>query len=571
MASRRLVPLILVALCALGVFYGSYAYFKSQELGKAAQRLTLYRSSLEAELRRFAHMPFLLSLDPVVVSTLGGGDPAVLDRRLAQFAQSAGLDAIYLMDLDGQTISASNAGTASSFVGQNYGFRPYFAAALGGELGAFYGIGATTGIPGYFYAMAVRAGEAAVGVVAIKLDLSALQESWQASGERIILSNADGVVLLASEPGWRYHTLDPLSQAQMGRIRAARQFGDEPLATLNWVRDVAGQTAVIDGDRLLYLRTQGLPNDWSLHFFAPDDQAVTRALLASSAVVLLSGLMFIVWQRRRVRQIGAALEVSEREEAELRQANERLAVEIEERRAVEQSLRRTQAELEQAGRLAALGQLASSVTHELGQPIAAMRNQLAASELSVGPSALNEKMQALVSRMEDITRQLKFFSRKGRDKFERVDLADVIEAALDLNVPGIEAAGAEVHFARPVEAVLVQANRLRLEQVVTNLVRNALDATELSAARRIDIAIGSSAQRVWFEVADTGHGLGGRSMEDLREPFATTRESGKGMGLGLTISAGIVSDHGGTLSAAERPGGGAVFRAELPRSKELAA
>ncbi|MEM8978093.1 MAG: ATP-binding protein [Pseudomonadota bacterium] len=574
MRGLRFVFLLVGIGVATGLFWASYAYFKAQDLEAAAARLTLYRSTLQAELQNFAHLPFLLSLDPVVAETLNGGPTARLDARLARFAQSAGIDAIYLMDSDGLTISASNARTDQSFVGQNYGFRPYFQAALKGELGEFYGIGATTGVPGYFFAMAVRAGgETPRGVIAIKLDLSDLQANWQASGARILLSNADGVVLLASDPSWRYRTLNPLDGAQRARIVAARQFGKEPLSNLDWSPDQRSQTALMGGTRFLYLSTGDLPNSWSLHLLSPDDRAVTRAWLVTGALVLLSGVLFSAVQLRRVRRIGAALKRSESEEAQLRAANARLAVEIEERRLAEQSLTRTQAELERAGRLAALGTLASSVTHELGQPIAAMRNQLAAAEISQGPTPLSDKMQGLVARMENITRQLKFFSRKGRDQFEPVDLRSVMSDALELLAPSFEGREVELKVDLGGPEILVEGNRMRLEQVMTNLVRNALDALDDAPRREIEIAFGQEAEddKVWFEVSDTGHGLGNRSFEELREPFTTTRESGKGMGLGLTISAGIVADHSGTMTAQNSAMGGASFRVSLPHYKEATA
>lgn len=556
-------------LCAIGAFWASYVYFKSQELEKAAARLTLYRGTVEAELGHFSHLPFLLSEDPVVIDTLMGGDRTRLNKRLARFAQSAGIDAIYVMDHSGLTISASNARAPNSFVGQNYGFRPYFQAALRGELGEFYGVGVTTGKPGYFLAMAVRP-EAThtLGVVAIKVDLSVMQDTWQSSGERIVLSNSDGVVILASDPAWRYRTLTQLAPPQRARILQDQQFANAPLTPLDWRPNLAGQTATLHGERYLYLHTADLPNAWSLHFFAPDDQAIARAGLTTGFLIMLGGLAFIFYQVRHVREIANALVRSEHNEAELRLANDRLAVEIEVRRAAEKSLKKTQSDLERAGRLAALGQLASSVTHELGQPIAAMRNQLTAWELRTGETSLTTKMQGLVARMEDITRQLKFFSRKGRDQFEQVDLAQVIQAALEMLDPTINAAEADVRVTEDAHAITMIGNKMRLEQVATNLVRNALDAVEGGPQRRIDIRLGRTDTEVWFEVADTGHGLGGRTMEDLREPFATTRESGKGMGLGLTISAGIVADHGGTLTARERTARGAVFRAVFPTSEK---
>ena len=565
MRAVHLIFLTTVVAIAAGLHWASFAYFKAQDIETAAARLTLYRSTLENELRHFAHLPFLLSLDPVVTGGLVGQSLDALDHRLARFSQSAGIDAIYLMDSSGLTISASNAKTDNSFKGQNYAYRPYFQAAQNGQLGEFYGIGATTGIPGYFYAMGVRApDQTETGVIAIKIDLSRLQDDWLASGERILLANADGVVLLASEPAWRYKTLSLLTDGQRDRMLRSRQFGTEPLDPLDWVADRSTQTAIIGSEAFLYLRTADLPNGWSLHFLVPDGQARTWAWLATGAFLALVLLSFSAFQVSRLRRVRTALRSSEREEAALRLANERLAVEIEERRAAERTLQKTQAELERAGRLAALGQLASSVTHELGQPIAAMRNQLAVSEMTVGPSRLHDKMQGLVERMESITRQLKLFSRKGRDSMDQFDLVDVIRDGLELLQPSIDGREATVVFQAPAGPLQLVANRLRIEQVVTNIVRNALDAVEDTEAKQVTITAGSADGQVWFKVADTGHGLGDKTLDDLREPFATTKESGQGMGLGLTISAGIVSDHGGTIAATEQATGGAVFHICLP-------
>lgn len=568
---RSVFGLFLAIFLALttGLFWASFAYFKSQEIEEATARLTLHRSTLQSELRHFAHLPFFISLDPIVADTLTGGHTEALNRRLARFAQSAGIDAVFLMDRSGQAIAASNAKAPSSFIGQNYGFRPYFKAALRGELGQFYGIGTTTGVPGYFYAMAVRAPQKGiVGVIAIKVDLSNLQDSWQASGERILLTNRDGVVLLASDPEWRYRTLGHLKPEQRAQIAADQQFGAEPLTPLDWTIATDGQTVTIGDERLLYLSSGDLPNRWSLHFLAPYDRAVTRAWLLTGSFVLLFMLGLMGFQFRRTRRVATALRRSEHEETQLRAANERLAVEIDERRAAERNLQKTQADLERAGRLAALGQLASSVTHELGQPIAAMRNQLAATEMTSGATPLSGKMQSLVDRMESITTQLKFFSRKGRDKFEAVDLSSLMEEALDLLEPSILVSQTQVSFDRPDCKTILRCNPLRIEQVMTNIVRNALDATEDgSKPGRVTIRIGGTPQEVWFDVTDNGHGLGDQSLDDLREPFATTRESGRGMGLGLTISAGIVADHGGIITATNRETGGSIFRVTLPRDQ----
>ena len=295
---------------------------------------------------------------------------------------------------------------------------------------------------------------------------------------------------------------------------------------------------------------------------------MTRAWLVTGGFLTLTLLAFSLFQVNRLRLVRNALQKSELEESELRSANNQLAVEIEERRAAERDLKKTQVELERAGRLAALGQLASSVTHELGQPIAAMKNQLAASEMTVGPSKLGDKMQSLVERMESITRQLKFFSRKGRDSFEKFDLADAMMDALELLEPSVTDRRATIAFEKPDHAIMVTANRLRIEQVITNIVRNALDAVQEADQRHIDVALGETKEDVWFSVSDTGHGLQGKSLQSLQEPFATTRESGQGMGLGLTITAGVVADHGGTIQAEDQTTGGTMFRVTLPKREQ---
>lgn len=567
--SKSLSALLAVIAVAIGIFWLSFNYFRSIELATAEGRLSLYRSTVTAELQRFSHLTHILAQDPFVIETAGGKDTSLLNRRLKEFAKKSGLDFIFLLGTNGITIAASNAGEPSSFVGQSYSFRPYFQMAMKGEQGRFYGIGATTGLPGYFIANAVRSEEGViVGVITIKIDLSRLQDRWREAGEQVLLVNHDGVVLLASDPVWRYRLLDKLSPTQQAAIEASRQFTGQRLEPLAW-RRLGKDRARIGGDDRLHLITNELPHDWSLHYFASDDRALTRSWLVTGLVVMLAAFGLIFFQLQRTRRIGAALARSEQEEAQLRQANERLAVEIAERRDAERRLQKTQNELERASRLAALGRLSSLVTHELGQPIAAMRNHLAAAEMSAqAKPALIERVGGLIDRMEGITRQLKFFAGNREEEFENVNLYTAMQASLGLIDPNLAEFGVNVAFDKPQEAVIVRGNRLRIEQVMTNLLRNAVDAAEESDDPAIEIRIGEAGTGAWFEILDNGHGLGEATLEDLQEPFVTTRESGRGMGLGLAISAGIVSDHGGVMSARNREEGGAIFRVEFAGQQE---
>lgn len=559
------LPLLLTALLALAAFAGAFRYFGSEERDRADGRLSLYESTVAAELQRFAHLTYVLSLDPFVVRAAEGGAVAPLNLRLAEFAVQAGLDAIYLMDRDGLTISASNHASTGSFLGQSYGFRPYFREALQGRTGRFYAIGATTGLPGYFIADPVRSASGAIiGAIAIKIDLSVLERAWRNSGEQVLLANSDGVVLLASDPAWQYRTLSPLTGAQRAEIELARQFTGQPLDALDWARAEPGR-ARIGGVERIHVTSDALPHGWVLHYFASFDQALTRSWLAAALLVGLAGLALIVFQVQRGRRVGAALARSEQEEADLRRANERLAVEIEERRTAERRLKRTQGELERASRLAALGQLAASVTHELGQPIAAMKNHLTAAELSVdAQGGLVQRIGGLVDRMEATARQLKFFARSEPEAFEDVDLGEAMRTALALIEPNRERAGAQIDMSLPNTPVLIRGSRLRIEQVMTNLIRNGLDAAEDQDAPKVAVEVTGGEDSCGFSVRDNGHGLGEATLAQLQEPFVTTRESGRGMGLGLAIAAGIVQDHGGEMAAENDADSGARFTVRFP-------
>ncbi|NSY40728.1 sensor histidine kinase [Leisingera sp. ANG59] len=560
-----LISLVVTIAVAAGVFRVSSAYFRSEEVSKAEGRLSLYQSSVVAELERFSHLTHVLARDAAVIETAGGADTGALNLRLEDFAAKAGLDAIYLMDTAGVALAASNFRQPGSFVGQNYAFRPYFQQALQGGQGRFYAIGTTTGLPGYFIADAVRGPDGSpAGVVAIKIGFQPLEQSWSGAGEQVLMANEDGVVLLASDPAWRYRVLAPLTAGQRQRIKAARQFPGQDLAPLEWQAG-EGPRAVIAGREQIHLTASIPPHGWTLHYFASDDRAAARSWLVTSLVGFAAGLALILFQVQRARRIGAALARAEREEAQLRRANEMLASEIEDRRTAERRLKRTQDELERASRLAALGRLAASVTHELGQPIAAMRNHLVAAEIDrKGRSGLPDKIGALVDRMEGITRQLKFFATPDAEAQAAVDLNAAMRASAALVAPNLEEAGAGLRLDLCPAPVSVQGSRLRIEQVMTNLLRNAIDASEDSAAPLIEARTGAADGEVWFDIKDNGHGLGEATLADLQEPFVTTRESGRGMGLGLAISAGIVQDHGGTMTACNRDAGGAVFRVAFP-------
>lgn len=552
---RKSIAIILIAM-ALGaialVFFVSQTYFRSLDQETAQSRLSLFERSLNETLSRFQHLPFVLARDATVQEVLGGKPNTRLNRRLSAFAREAELEAIYLMDLSGLVISASNYDKTPSFLGKNYGFRPYFKAAAAGERGNYFGVGATTGRPGYFVSEPVRAADGStIGIIAIKLDASELQKSWEEGDEAVLATNADGIVVLASDRTWLYRTINHLEPQQLEAIRLSKQFGNVNVVPLSWKEEGPASVELL-GNTYTLASTDAAFLDWKIHYLLNGARTYERTILATSVFGSLIALLMGFAAYLRSKRIQAALVASQSDRQELVHAN--------------RQLESAQAELAHASKLAALGQLSASVVHELGQPISALRNYLTAEEISNDATSLPtlNKLVGVVSRMESITRQLRFFTRPGDEAFDVVTVEDVISDCLELTQHDIDFQNVDLTVDVQSDNMRVKGNRLRLEQVLVNLVKNSLSSLQESTATKLSITAFENEGRAHIEVADNGSGFGARNLEIMQEPFHTTRASGDGMGLGLSISSAIISEHDGTLTAENIPEGGAKFRISLP-------
>lgn len=543
-AGLSIIVLLLVAL----------SYFRNVELREAESRLSLYTRSLDETLNRFQHLPYVLSQDPsIIAATIAvQEDPqllATLNLKLERFAEEAALEAIYLMDRNGTVISASNFRSPLTFMGQNYSFRPYFKAAMDGERGAFFGVGATTGRPGYFVSQPLRHSGQIIGVVAIKLDMSELQRVWQQGGERVFATNRDRIIVVSSQPEWLYSPLVQLNDVQRMAIKGKRQFGGQSLIALNWV-PLGAARVLFEGDRYTHVFASSQHLGWVVHYLRSERRIFERAALVTIifGTVLCALLAFATFLRSE--RIRAALAVAQADRLALIETN--------------QVLENAQVELRAKSKLAALGTLAASVTHELGQPISAMKNYLAAAEMSgvLRQGPLQQQLNKVAARMEGITQQLRFFNQPHETSLERCDLAVIIQDALELVRHDIVAQTIVLDFSLPAEPLMVRCHRLRIEQVVVNLLRNAILAMQDSDEKTLSIILKRDKEYAELTIADTGTGLGGKALAELTEPFFSTRASGEGMGLGLSISASIIKDHDGGFYADDL-GNGSQFRVVL--------
>ena len=556
----------------------------------AERQLQIMALDLEAVLDRFDTLPYSVAHLPMAAELLAspqsGALGHALNGTLQDLALQAKVAAIYLMDKDGNTIAASNWDSPQSFMGQNFGFRPYFREAIQGKPGYFYAIGNTTSIPGYFISQAVypvgvkRGVGAPVGVIAVKITLNNFEQTWRSNEDPIVLTDRQGVVFLSNRSAWNYHSLrvlEPAVQQDMGKTLQYVGKTISPIASLPApARSGFGEHIARPVGRL----------GWQLMLF-PAQSKVVRAGLLSGAVMLLVLLVAAAlgagyYQRnRRLEERSAAQhalklaadgleqKIAQRTQ-ELLSANTQLATKYEKLQQTENLLRTTRNDMVQAGKLAMLGQMAAGITHELNQPLTAIRAfaDNASTFLSRGNVAQADDnlrhISAASARMGSIVGQLKGFARKSPEAVSVVDVNRAVEGAALLLHSEFARLGVRLDLDMQ-EALQVLGDTVRVEQVLINLLRNALDAVEQSPCKGVRLVLEAQEQQVLIRISDTGSGLPEDVVKHLFEPFFTTKATGEGLGLGLAISSSIVQAMNGHLTACNRAEGGAEFLVTLPR------
>lgn len=612
----RSLPAFLLLFTLMGVS-GFAAYRIVQKLGltdlqaTGLHRLDLYATSLEREIGKYAFLPGTLGLERDVLAMLDHGDRSTLvpavNAYLEQLNERAGTLSIYVIDTTGHVIASSNWRHADSFIGEDLAFRPYFREAMDKGSGRFFGIGTTRGEPGYYLASMLADENRTLGVAVIKVSLAQLENSWTTGEAPAIVSDENGVVILASVANWKFTTLRPLDEATRRAFDQTLQYNRRALKPLGLkeLREVAHGARLVSiakdapemvsvypvaGRFLAQSRTlPGTP--WTLtvlsHLEQVDDTAQSRATIAVvvTALLFMFGLMYNE-RRRHLKDRLAAREALQKAHDELERkvaerttdlsaANLLLQDEVAERIRAERTLRAAQDELVQAGKLAVIGQLSTGIAHELNQPLAALRtlsgNGIRFLERGDLPTtrANLERIIHLVDRMGGITGQLRTFARKSSGQLRPVSLYRALDNALALLESRLVQANADVqrHCPPPEPVALCDLNRL--EQVLINLIGNALDAMDGQPTPRIELGCQIDGRQARLTVRDHGPGLDEQAISHLFEAFFTTKQAGVGLGLGLTISAGIVRDFGGTLVGANHPEGGALFTLEIPLTDEL--
>ncbi len=565
---------------------------------KEASTLNLAVEGLNGSLQRFEALPALIAERPEVIEALlTPSDGALISRvntDLQRTAEQVGLSDIFLIDRSGLTIAASNHWKELSFVGQNFKYRPYFTFALNGQQGRFFALGTTSGERGYFFAEAVRDGPKVIGVLAVKFTVDALEEAWRVGDNVVAVKDGHGVVFMSNRAEWHFRTFDPLAKSSRTIIEVTRQYPMDALQMLEntqspfddrlsrfSIANAGGQTEDF------IVQAQAIPSaGWEVWLFTPTGPAWNRAMatVATAALLfILVGLSVTVVVQRRIQlqeRITAALLMKEELEqrvtqrtAELNEANRNIMQEVEERRSAETLLRQTQNELVQAGKLAALGQMSAALSHEFNQPLAAVKSfaRNAAAYLDRGePDKVRQNIgmiDNMVDRLVAISTHLRNFARRPGERTEPILLNQAIESALAIVEPKLRAAGCQVNWTAPDRQIWVLGGQVRLQQVLVNLLSNAVDAMSATPEPVIDMSLKQHDDQIRVDVRDRGTGMTEANIAQLFDPFYTTKDPGKGMGLGLSISYNIMRDFGGSLSGRNHPEVGAIFSVTLTRSQ----
>ncbi len=558
------VVLLLVALVSTW-FVNSFLSesFTDSTRNRAELRLVLYSGNIQSELQRNSVVPLLLARDPELIFALQEGNFTATSQRLIDLQSEIGAASIELLDNSGRVMAA----TDRNQLGKNRSGEASFVEARRSSDTSFLVQELDSGGFGFSFSRSIRLGGEVLGVVTVGADLSKFERSWAGFADAVALLDSSGRIILATEPRWRGRTLEDALAARDAPSAIARALR----ATADWAQPQPD--TFVRGEAVLRSEVRVPFRGWRLVSFTRYDsvrESVNAAIaLMLTGFALLLALVFYILSRRAWSQSA----VFQQESEELRALNARLQREIAARLRVQKDLAVAEQTLAQSAKLASLGEMSASVSHELNQPLAAMKTYLAGARLLLKGKRSEEAMASfqriddLIDRMGSITRTLKSFARKGGEAFEPIDLRTCVADALTMMEPMLRDSRVLVVRTLPPEPVMILGDRVRIEQVILNLVRNAVDATRGVNTPQIDIII-SQGDGVKLTVRDNGHGI--ENIDTLFEPFYTTKPAGKGVGLGLPISSGIVTDHGGRLTAFNPPEGGAVFEAEFPHHDTIA-
>jgi len=591
---RRLIWPIVIFLLAVaflsgGVGWWAYGTALDRLSARGQTELSLAADRLQSYLQRFRQLSVVMADHPGLIALLREDSDQFVEAAeqvLLETADKTGSLEVFVVSADGLKV-ASSSGDAQP---DDLHAAAYFRRAMNGALGTAQVYSARTNRRVFYSAAPIQQhGKPPVGAVVVVADIEAVETDWRANPNTLFFTDRYGVIFVANRPEMLLRRAGgPDDQTQVKDITGKYTQGVIlPLPGFRQTTQAGHQIWSFPG-------AGQFPNE-ALHLTKPSPVIALKAEIlidatparlaamlqaaVAAALGLVSGAVLLILTQRRMA-LSERLRIEEeatrelegrvaRRTEQLSGVNLDLRQQIKERREAENALRQAQQDLIQAGKLSALGQLSAGISHELNQPLMAIRsfadNAGVFLDRQETESARKNiaRISDLARRMGRIIKNLRAFSRKEGEPMTDVDLRGVVSAALELSETNFEQAEVKVDWHPPVQPVMVRGGEVRLQQVVVNLLSNAADAMEEQADKRIWLTIEARPSGIRLSVRDNGPGLG--DPEKIFDPFYSTKAVGKaeGMGLGLSISYGIVQSFGGRITGRNHSGGGAVFSVDL--------
>ncbi len=584
----------LIGLIGLGL---THYYASQKQQDQWQQKMHLYADQiseqLALELEKFKQVPSLLSQDPRVADFIEDQDHNALNKLLLTWAEKSLADTIYVHDTEGTVLASSNFRQADSFVGRNYAFRPYFHQALTQPSAHFVALGLRSKKRGYFFSAPLYQAEQyqskehrkLVGVITVKVSLEELEKTLAPEQSQYLVLDNNHIAFLSSQPEWLYQGLVPLSQSQKQTLLATKQYGTEepeqnPTLNLNGNEPSQFNQIFALSQHFALL---GAPNSKGFQVLVVKpkrDYLLSIAQVDVIFVLIFVGLTLLAklwlntfYTKRALADLNRDLEHKvEQRTQHLNQSNQELQRTICQYERSQIELKQTQQELTQATKLALLGELSASISHEINQPLAALRTYAENSRLLLAKAHYDlvrdnlDQMIELNTTISQVITRLKVFSRDSamQHDHDRANLHDCVQSACAILSSKLIKQGVTLKLPSISESLLLKVHPVELNQVLMNLIHNAAQAMHQQSNPIIGIEVTEGENDCLIAVIDNGPGMAVDSLPRLFDPFFTTKP--EGLGLGLTISKRIIEQCHGELTAHITQQGGMRFDIRLMKS-----
>ncbi len=554
--------LLAVALVsAITVFRLTDWYLQEQQTDGIKVQL----QELDRQLNNRAQLPGLLSSDPRILNALSTSNNAVIqsaNSALQSAQELSGVAFVFLLNRKGITVASSNWADPVSFVGEYYGFRPYFTEAIAGRTGTFFAVGATTGIPGYFIAKPVGDLQRPDGVIVVKTGLDSLLNSWLELDVPSIVTDEFGVSILSTDERFLYAPTRPVSDDIRQIIDSERRYSlsDSNRFEIEGARQWAWRGTLNSTERYRSVTETLTSESWQLHRLIPLTHVMATAAAVIAALVICAVLFYLLWRSYRYQ-----LEQVERE----RQIAEQLEHEV---RVRTQELESAQKDLIAQSNFAMLGRMSAAINHEINQPLASLRLNLAALRAMVEAPGVNLSdvtdgvvdCDRTTKRISRVIETLRSLTRRDNAEFNLYSIERLVDDVVTTVRKDRPLVSQRLTVQNDTRDLQVTCNETLLQQALLNLLYNAFDATLDCADPQISLVVVNRLPQVVIRVIDNGNGVAESVANELFMPFVTDTSRKSGLGLGLALARQIVEDHQGSLVYQPAQSGGSVFELSLP-------